>query len=75
MTVLEHIKQLIVGLTEREREDLAGHLATHDSQGKKPDSLRGDWSNGFPEGAELDDDLKEIRTKWQTEWHSGEFSG
>jgi hypothetical protein len=75
MTVLEHIKHLVVGLTAREKLDLASYLSEPEATNQKPESLRGDWSSAFAEGADLDNDLREIRGDWQREWRSGKFVG
>lgn len=74
MTVLEHIKHMIVGLTVKEKEDLAGYLAEPDLSDQQPKSLRGEWSSAFPDGAAVEE-LKGIRGQWQKEWRSGEFVG
>ena len=73
MTVLQHIKHLIVGLTAQEKLDLVGSLSKPEPADQKPESLRGDWSNAFTEDEDLDTDLREIRGDWQKEWRSGEF--
>jgi hypothetical protein len=73
MTVLEHIKHLVVGLTTQEKLDLASYLSKAEPTDQKPHSLRGDWSNAFSNGEDPDTDLKEIRGEWQKEWRSGEF--
>jgi hypothetical protein len=77
MTVLEHIKQLAVNLTSEEKDALAEYLS--ESNGEKPpekaQSLRGDWSGAFPDGLDVDAELKEIRGEWQKEWRGDEFVG
>lgn len=75
MTVLEHIKHLVVSLTAKEKQDLVGLLSEAEPACEKPESLRGDWSCAFPDGADLDEDLNEIRGEWRKEWRSGEFLG
>jgi hypothetical protein len=75
MTVLEHIKHLVVGLTTQEKLDLASYLSKPEPGDQKPHSLRGDWSNAFSNSEDPDTDLKEIRGEWQKEWRSGEFVG
>jgi len=75
MTVLEHIKRLVVGLTAREKKDLAGYLSEPQSVAQKPESLRGDWNSAFPDDADLKNDLREIRGEWEKEWRSGKFVG
>lgn len=65
MTVLEHIKQLVVGLTPTEKQDLTDYLS--DSQREllteTPESLRGDWSVAFATEGNFENDLKEIRAQ------------
>jgi hypothetical protein len=77
MTVLEHIKQLALNLAPEERDALAEYL--NESNGEtlpeKPQSLRGDWGDAFPDGLDIDADLKEIRGEWQKEWRGDEFIG
>ena len=75
MTVLEHIKNLVLGLTAKEKGDLAAFLSEPERTSQKPESLRGDWSSAFTSGDDLDHDLNEIRSEWQKEWRSGEFVG
>jgi hypothetical protein len=75
MTVLEHIKQLVIGLTDTEKRDLATCLANPELATHEPHSLRGDWSIAFSNEADLDEELKEIRDKWQKEWCFGDFIG
>jgi hypothetical protein len=75
MTVLEHVKHLVVGLTAQEKLDLASYLSEPEPTDQKPESLRGDWSSAFAHGENLDTDLREIRGDWQKEWRSDEFVG
>ena len=75
MTVLEHIKHLVVGLTSQEKLDLASYLSKPEPVEQKPHSLRGDWSDAFPIDEDPDTDLKEFRDEWQSEWRSDEFVG
>ncbi len=42
---------------------------------EKPQSLRGDWSEAFSDGFDVDGELKEIRGEWQKEWHGDDFVG
>ena len=42
---------------------------------EKPQSLRGDWSDAFSDGFDVDAELKEIRGEWQKEWRGDEFVG
>ena len=73
MTVIEHIKHLIVGLTAKEKKELVDYIAEPKSVARKPGSLRGDWSTAFPNEESLDDELKEIRVAWQDEWRKENF--
>ncbi len=77
MTVLEHIKQLALNLTPEEKDALAEYLA--EANGEKPpekaQSLRGDWSDAFPDELDVEAELKEIRGEWQKEWRGDEFVG
>jgi hypothetical protein len=75
MTVLEHIKQLVTGLTAKQKHDLASFLSEPVLTPEKPETLRGDWSRAFANGANLDQELSEIRGEWQKEWSSGDFVG
>ena len=68
MTVLEHIKQLVAGLTAKQKHDLAKALSEPTATPTKPETLRGDWSSAFADGANVDQDLNEIRSEWQKEW-------
>ena len=77
MTVLEHIKQLALNLTPEEKDALAEYLADSNcgKPPEKPQSLRGDWSDAFSDGFDVDAELKEIRGEWQKEWHGDRFVG
>jgi hypothetical protein len=77
MTVLEHIKQLALGLAPEERDALAQYLAESNSEesAEKPQSLRGDWSDAFSADLDVDAELKEIRSEWRNEWRGDEFVG
>ncbi len=77
MTVLEHIKQLALNLTPEEKDALAEYLAVSEGEKspEKPQSLRGDWSDAFSDGFDVDAELKEIRGEWQKEWRGDEFVG
>jgi hypothetical protein len=77
MTILEHIKQLALNLAPEEKDALAQYLAESNGEGRpeKPQSLRGDWSDAFPEDLDVDAELKEIRGEWQKEWRGDEFAG
>jgi hypothetical protein len=77
MTVLDHIKQLAVGLTRREKQELTEYLSDSEAAPlpETPKSLRGDWRKAFSSGTDIDADLAEIRSEWQREWHKDNFVG
>jgi hypothetical protein len=78
MTEFEYIKQLAGNLTPAEKEALANYLSAANGGGQspeKPQSLRGDWSEAFPQDFNLDAELKAIRGEWEGEWHEDEFVG
>ncbi len=49
MTVLDHIKQLAVALTGREKQELTDYLSGSEAAplSERPKSLRGDWRRAF----------------------------
>jgi hypothetical protein len=54
---LEHIKQLAGNLTSAEKEILAHYLVEANSDqpsSVKPQSLRGDWADAFPQDFDVD---------------------
>lgn len=78
MTELEHIKQLAGNLTPAEKEILAHYLVETNGElpsSGKPQSLRGDWADSFPQDFDVDAELKDIRGEWEKEWHQDEFVG
>jgi len=75
MTVVQHIKTLIAGLTTQEKQEVAALLGEPETAVREPESLRGDWSNAFSVGDNLDDELREIRGAWEKEWRSEDFAG
>lgn len=78
MTELEHIKQLAGNLTSAEKEILAHYLFEANSNQpsfEKPQSLRGDWADAFPQDFDVDAELKDIRGEWENEWQEDEFVG
>jgi hypothetical protein len=75
MTVLEHIKQLVAGLTAKQKDDLARSLTHPLPTPEKPDTLRGDWSIAFADEGNLDKELNELRNEWRKEWRSDRFVG
>ena len=56
---------------------MAEYLAVSEGEKspEKPQSLRGDWSDAFSDGFDVDAELKEIRGEWQKEWRGDEFVG
>jgi hypothetical protein len=74
MTVVQHIKTLIAGLTAKEKQEVVAYLAEPEMVIQKPESLRGDWGNAFPIGDSLDNELREIRSAWEQEWRSEDFA-
>jgi hypothetical protein len=77
MTVLDHIKQLAVGLTRREKQELTDYLSGSKAAplSETPKSLRGEWRKEFSSDTDIDADLAEIRSEWQREWHNEDFVG
>ena len=68
MTEFEHIKQLAGNLTSAEKEILAHYLVEANGDqpsSEKPQSLRGDWADAFPQDLDVDAELKDIRGEWQ----------
>ena len=78
MTEFEHIKQLAGNLTSAEKEILVHYLVEANGEQpsqEKPQSLRGDWADAFPQDLDVDAELKEIRGEWKKEWPEDEFVG
>ena len=72
MTEFEYIKKLAGNLTPAEKEALAHYLIGGNAEKpshEKPQSLRGDWSEAFPQDFNIDAELKAIRAEWEREWH------
>lgn len=71
MTTIEQqqIDTLLAGLTREELltliERIARQLRQTDERAPLP--LYGIWKNAFPEGVDIDKDLREIRTQWTEE--------
>jgi len=74
MTVVQHIKTLIAGLTAKEKEEVVAYLAEPELAVQQSESLRGDWSAAFPTGDNLEDELRDIRSAWEHEWRSEDFA-
>jgi hypothetical protein len=75
MTVLEHIKQLVAGLTPKQKDDLARALVQPSATPDKPLTLRGDWTTAFACEGNLEQELSELRNEWRKEWRSDKFVG
>jgi hypothetical protein len=71
MDVLEQVTQLADRLSPPEQLQLVEHLAKRlrmqALKAKKPQSLRGIWKDKFPEDADIDSALREIRGEWLKE--------
>ncbi len=69
MDVLEQVTQLAYRLSPPEQLQLVEHLAkrlrNQTLQAKKPQSLRGSWKGKFPEDADIEADIREIRDEWK----------
>jgi hypothetical protein len=77
MTFLDHIKHLAVGLTPKEKVELTDYLCGTETElsAARPTSLRGDWRDAFSSDSDVEADLKEIRSEWQSEWCGDKFVG
>ncbi len=70
---LEFVSRLADHLSTDERLSLVEHVikSLRTDQREQPpravESLRGIWQKHFPEGFDLDSELKEIRQQWQEE--------
>jgi len=68
-TKQQQIDTLLAGLTREELltliERIAQQLRRTDE--RKPLPLYGIWKDAFPEGADIDKDLREIRSQWTEE--------
>ncbi|CAN5463813.1 hypothetical protein BH18ACI1_BH18ACI1_01030 [soil metagenome] len=71
MDVLEKVTQMADRLSPLEQLQLVEHLAkrlrTGTFEAKKPQSLRGIWKDKFPEDADIEADIREIRDEWKKE--------
>jgi hypothetical protein len=63
----EQIEALLEGLSRDELLALIEHIARRlrEREERVPQSLYGIWKEKFPEGADIDPALKEIRQQWQ----------
>jgi len=72
MSVLEQVTQMADRLSPPEQLRLVEHLAkqlqTRTFEAKKPQSLRGIWKDKFPEDADIETDIREIRDEWKKEF-------
>lgn len=68
---MEQVTKLVDRLSPPEQLQLVEHLArrlrTQTLEAKKPQSLRGIWKNKFPEDADIEAGLREIRGEWRKE--------
>ena len=71
MSVLEQVTQMADRLSPPEQLRLVEHLAkqlqTKTLEAKKPQSLYGIWRGKFPEDADIEADIREIRDEWKKE--------
>jgi hypothetical protein len=71
MDVLEKVTQMADRLSPPEQLQLVEHLAkrlrTRTLRAKKPQSLRGTWKDKFPEDADIETAIREIRDEWKKE--------
>lgn len=70
-TTLEEVTTLAEKLTPSEKIKLVKHLAISleniPFEKKKPQSLRGIWKGKFPEDADIEATIREIRDEWKKE--------
>lgn len=71
MNVLEEVTQLADRLSPPEQLQLVEHLArrlrSQTLEAKKPLNLYGSWRGKFPEDADIETALREIRDEWKKE--------
>lgn len=71
MNVLEQVTQLADRLSPPEQLQLVEHLArrlrSQTLEAKKPLNLYGSWRGKFPEDADIETALREIRDEWKKE--------
>ena len=71
MSVLEQVTQMADRLSPPEQLRLVEHLAkqlqTQTFEAKKTQSLYGIWRGKFPEDADIEADIREIRDEWKKE--------
>ena len=73
MDVLEEVTQMADRLSPKEQLRLVEHLAKRlqietAQEDRKPRSLRGIWKDKFPESADIEADIREIRDEWKKEF-------
>lgn len=68
-TEQQQIDNLLAGLTREELLTLIERIAQQlrQTDERNPLSLYGVWKEAFPEGADIDKDLREIRSQWTEE--------
>ena len=71
MDVLEKVTQMADRLSPPEQLQLVEHLAkslrARSLEVKKPLNLYGSWRGKFPEDADIEADIREIRDEWKKE--------
>ncbi len=69
MDVLEKVTQMAERLSPPEQLQLVEHLAkrlrTRTLEVKKPVNLYGSWKDKFPEDADIEAAIREIRDEWK----------
>lgn len=68
-TEQQQIDNLLAGLTREELLTLIERITQQlrQTDERKPFPLYGIWKDAFPEGADIDKDLREIRRQWTEE--------
>jgi hypothetical protein len=66
----DQIEALLEGLSRDELLGLIEHIARRlrQSEGRKPQPLYGIWKGKFPEEADIDTALREIRSQWREDF-------
>ncbi len=71
MDVLKQVTQMADRLSPPEQLQLVEHFAkrlrARTLEAKKPQSLYGIWCGKFPEDADIEADIREIRDEWKKE--------
>ena len=66
----DQIEALLEGLSSDELLGLIEHIAwrLRQSEERKPQPLYGIWKGKFPEDADIDTTLREIRSRWREDF-------